>query len=130
MTAQALRDERSAAFFDALAEGRLLLRRCVPHGHISAPEVMFCAQCDSPDLEWTEATGTGELASWTATHSRPDETGDTTVTAYIGLVELAEGPWLLARLMTDDGDRVRTGAAVTLAVIEAGEPIYAFTVGN
>jgi uncharacterized OB-fold protein len=126
MSAPAIRDERSAPFFDALRDGRLLLWRCRPHGHISAPEVMFCAECDANDLEWTDAAGTGSIVSWTALHSRPDDAGATTVTAHVGLVELVEGPWLLARLMSHDADQVRTGAAVELQVIDAGEPIYAF----
>src|SRR6185437_9858099 len=117
-------------FFDALREGRLLLRRCVPHGHVSAPEVVFCAECGSSDLEWMPAEGIGSVVSWTAIHSRPDESGNTTIGAHIGLVELGEGPWLLARLVTDDPDRVRTGAAVTLHVIEAGEPLPAFRIAG
>src|SRR5262249_55918356 len=102
MSNRAIRDDRSAEFFDALAGGRLQIRRCVPHGHVSSPEVMFCAECGSRALEWAPTQGSGTVVSWTAIHGRPDETGATTVTAYVGLVELAEGPWLLARLLVDD----------------------------
>jgi uncharacterized OB-fold protein len=128
MSTEAVRDERSAEFFDALADGRLLLRRCVPHGHVSAPEVMFCAECASADLDWSPARGDAEIVSWTAIHSRPDESGATHVHSHVALVELAEGPWLLARLLVDDGAEVTPGAHVTLDVVRAGEPVYAFRI--
>lgn len=129
MSIGAIRDERSAEFFDALSDGRLLIRRCLPHGHPSSPEVMFCAECGSRALGWTVTQGTGTVVTWTAIHGRPDETGATTVTAYVGLVELTEGPWLLARLLVDDPAQLRIGVPVSLHVLAAdGEPIYAFQV--
>jgi uncharacterized OB-fold protein len=123
------RDGRSAPFFDALGDGVLLLRRCAPHGHLSAPEVAFCAMCASPDLTWAKARGTGRVVTWTAIHTRPDAAGATSVNVIAGIVELEEGPWLRARLIAEDPAEVRSGAAVTLEVTEtAGEPIYAFRV--
>jgi uncharacterized OB-fold protein len=127
----ATRDSRSAPFFDALGDGVLLLRRCAPHGHLSAPEVWFCADCGSPDLAWTPARGTGHVVTWTAIHTRPDETGATSVSVLAGIVELEEGPWLRARLLAADPATVRSGAAVTLEIVQTeGEPVYAFRVGE
>jgi uncharacterized OB-fold protein len=127
MSPAAIRDERSAEFFDALADGRLLIRRCVPHGHPSSPDVMFCAECGNPGLEWVQAQGDGKVVSWTAIHGRPDETGATMVNVFVGLVELIEGPWLLARLLVDDEGDLCIGADVVLSVLATdGEPIYAF----
>ena len=120
----ATRDARSAPFFDALAEGTLLLRRCVSHGHLSAPEVLFCAFCGSPELEWVPARGGGHIVTWTAIHTRPDETGATSVGVTIGIVELDEGPWLRARLLAPE---VHSGQRVAFEVVQTeGEPIYAF----
>jgi len=130
MSAIAIRDERSAAFFDALAEGRLLLKRCAPHGHLSAAEVMFCAECGSADLAWSESQGLGEVVSWTAIHSRPDEHGRTTITRVVGVVELVEGPWLLAPLLVDPAT-LSIGDPVILQPLGGegeGEPIPAFAV--
>jgi uncharacterized OB-fold protein len=123
----ATRDARSAAFFDALGQGILLLRRCIPHGQLGAPETQFCTGCGSPSLEWAAARGTGHVVAWTAIHSRPDESGTTRVNVIAGIVELDEGPWLRARLLAADPATVRSGAAVILEIIETdGEPIYAF----
>jgi len=127
MSAPAIRDERSAPFFDALAEGRLLLKRCSLHRHVSGPEVMFCAHCGSAELEWVDAQGVGEVVSWTAIHSRPDEQGRTTVARVVGVVELQEGPWLIAPLLVDDPAALSIGDPVTLQPLQAeGELIPAF----
>jgi hypothetical protein len=129
--APATRDAQSAPFFDALGAGVLLLRRCVPHGHLSAPEVLFCTGCESSSLEWAPARGAGHVVSWTAIHTRPDESGATRISVIVGIVELDEGPWLRARLLAADPapemNRVRSGARAVLEIIETeGEPIYAF----
>ena len=129
MSTAAIRDERSAAFFDALAEGRLLLKRCAPHGHLSAAEVLFCAECGSADVAWSESQGRGDVVSWTAIHSRPDENGRTTITTVVGVVELTEGPWLLAPLLVEDPATLSIGDTVILRPLRPegeGEPIPAF----
>jgi uncharacterized protein len=123
----ATRDAQSARFFDALRDGVLLLRRCVPHGHLSAPETVLCTECGSPSLDWVPARGTGRVVSWTATYARPDESGTARVTAVAGIVELQEGPWLRAGLLPADPALMRSGAAVILEIAEtAGEPVYTF----
>lgn len=126
MSRPAIRDQRSAGFFDELGAGQLLLRCCIPHGHLSAPDVMSCADCGTSELVWTAAKGNGEVVSWTAIHSRPDEAGQTSVTAFAGVVELVEGVWVLARLVQVDG-APSIGDPVILTVLATdGEPVYAF----
>jgi len=123
----ATRDAQSARFFDALRDGVLLLRRCVPHGHLSAPETLLCTECASPSLDWAPACGAGRVVTWAAPYTRPDESGIARVSAVVGIVELQEGPWLRTRLLPADTARMRSGAAVILEIAEtAGEPVYAF----
>src|SRR6476661_3887731 len=57
----ATRDERSAAWFDALAQGRLLIRRCDRCGHLGAPDRFACSACLADDLDWVPASGAGTL---------------------------------------------------------------------
>ena len=53
------RDERSAPFFDAAAENRLLIRRCSACGSAYAPHIARCR--DGTELTWEEASGHGTL---------------------------------------------------------------------
>ena len=87
----ATRDERSAAWFDALAQGRLLIRRCDRCGHLGAPDRFACSACLADDLDWVPASGAGTLLARIV-----DRTNGSDV--VLGLIELAEGPWLLARI--------------------------------
>ena len=68
-----------------------------------APDATGCADCGSEDLAWAEASGEAVLVSWAVAHSRHAEP------APLALVELAEGPWMYARL--DGGGRARRRTA-------------------
>lgn len=86
------RDGRSGPFFDGAAQGRLMARRCEACGRWFAPDATGCPDCGTDDLAWAEVSGEAVLVSWAVAHSRTGET------APLALVELAEGPWMHARL--------------------------------
>jgi len=123
-----VRDDASAPFFDAAAEGRLLVRRCAACGHWIAPYMRIgatldrCPACTSDQLGWADAAGTATLVTWTVVH---DKGGDPTRT--VGVVELAEGPWMTVRL---DPAAAPLAAGMPLAVGWArpggGEPVPVF----
>jgi uncharacterized protein len=116
----ARRDGASAAWFDGLAQGRLLIRRCRSCGHHSRPETATCPECRGAELLWTAAAGTGTVVCVIVDHG----TGEPVT---LGLVELDEGPWLHVRLTGTTG--ARAGARVNLSVHRAdgSEPIPVFT---
>ncbi len=127
MSGPVSRDEASAAFFDAAASGQLLIRRCAACGHWQAPYTRGgvaldrCAQCTSERLEWAPASGDATLVTWTVVHSREG------AAPPVGVVELAEGPWLTAPLDADPG-----GLAAGMALFvgfsrpDGGEPVPVF----
>ena len=88
-----LRDGRTDPFFDGTAADRLMIKRCAGCDRWFSPDAGGCPGCGSEELEWAEAAGTATLVSWTTTHSRDGSA------ALLALVELAEGPWLHARLV-------------------------------
>ncbi len=107
------RDGRTDPFFDGAAEGRLVVRRCSGCGDWLAPDASGCAECGSEELAWAEASGEAVLVSWATAHSR------TGPPAPLALVELAEGPWMYARL--DSVDAPRVGLALQAAFVHPGE---------
>jgi len=125
MDVSVARDDASAAFFDAAASGGLLIRRCRACGHWIAPYLRMgatierCTVCTSDALEWTPAEGTGTLVTWTVIHERADD-----ATHTVGVVELAEGPWLTARVDADPA-LLAAGAAMEVGFDRpgGGEPV-------
>jgi uncharacterized OB-fold protein len=89
------RDARSAEFYDAAARGELVIRRCTACGRFLAPETRTCSSCASTDLVWVPASGKAELVSWVVVHHPPLPALADQVPFTVGIVELAEGPWLL-----------------------------------
>ncbi len=93
------RDDASAEFFDATAQGRFLLRRCTDCHHVRAPEVPMCTECLSEAFEWSDAAGTGHIESWVVLHSRAGADGVTPEPRIVATVELVEGPWIVGALL-------------------------------
>lgn len=113
------RDPYSAPFFDAAAQGTLLLRYSPSSGEWSEPAARVCSVTQATDLEWRPATGTGELVTWTIKPGR-QSTPDTVV----GIVELAEGPWLTVTLDVPPAE-LREGLPIRVTFVrpEDSEPL-------
>ncbi|MPY56517.1 Zn-ribbon domain-containing OB-fold protein [Streptomyces spongiae] len=100
------RDERSAAFFDAAAQGTLLLRWSPATGAYLPPTAHIDPSAPLSPLEWRPVAGTGEIVTWTVLPPGGD---------VVALVELAEGPWLtvavrgVAPTALHEGYQVRIG---------------------
>ena len=88
------RDGRTDPFFDGTARDELMIKRCEPCDRWFGPDATGCPGCGADELGWARACGDASLVTWTITHGRdPDDEP-----AFLALVELAEGPWLHARL--------------------------------
>ena len=112
------RDDATAAFFDAAADGALLLLRC-PEGHWSQPDVRACETCGRTELTGAPAAGDATLVSWTVTYGRAAE-GEQPPRSVLAIGQLAEGPWWWAQLLDADPATLRAGQALTV-VTERGE---------
>ena len=97
------RDDASAEWFDAAADGRLLIRECTACGTLAAPQTTTCPGCGSTALRWTQASGRGVIASYAVVHRREAEA------LPLAIIELDEGPWLRAQLQQTDGVRLVRG---------------------
>jgi uncharacterized protein len=93
------RDTATAAFFDAAAAGRFLLRRC-PAGHVSEPAATQCTACPATELDWVEAGGGASLVSWAVSWNRASDGAEPRRTVLV-IGELDEGPWWWTQLADD-----------------------------
>jgi hypothetical protein len=109
------RDDRF--FWDAVAENRLVVRRCVRCARLQQPPSPMCPACGS--VEWTveEVSGKGEVYSWIVSRhpSRPDEDA-----RIVAIVELAEGARLVSNLRDIEPADVRNGMQVEVMFAEVG----------
>ena len=129
----ARRDQHTAGYFDALAEGRLAVLRCrncqkwsPPGGFFSNPMIR-CPGCGSADIGWELTHGTGRIVTWTHDPTFPSIV-DGTPGQISALVELAEGPWVFAALLIEP-ERVVQGLSVIVEAVPpaaGGEPVPAF----
>lgn len=113
------RDEASAAFYDAAARGELLMQRG-PSGTVLPPEARTDPASGSADLEPVVVSGEGTLVSWVVVHQAPLPALAAAVPYVSAVVELAEGPWLMVRLVVDDPADLRAGAQVRVRFVPSG----------
>lgn len=115
------RDEASAAFFDAAARGELLMQRCRREGTVLGPEAQTCPDCGSAELAAYPVAGQGILVSWSVVHQAPLPVLADAVPYLSAVVELAEGPWLLVRLVDADPAELAVGAPVQVRFVPSGD---------
>jgi uncharacterized OB-fold protein len=109
-------------FWDAAAEGRLLLPRCNACGrHFFRPEVA-CTHCFATDWQWAEASGRGTLYSYTVVHRAPAP--GFAVPLALAIVELEEGPAVFSNLVDVAEADIRIGMALQVRFEAVGAGIH------
>src|SRR5688572_10309306 len=102
----------SKVYWEAAAGGELLLKRCGACGKTHFPPRHLCPACWSDQLEWTRSCGNGTVYTFTVMHRAPMPEFIARVPYVVALIDLDEGPRLMANIVGDDalqsqiGDRV------------------------
>jgi uncharacterized OB-fold protein len=105
-------DEASQAFFDAAAEGKLLLKYCNACSRFMNYAAEFCDACMSHDLVWKESSGKGTVYSFVIMHQviHPGFAG--VVPYNVAAVELEDGPRLHTNLIDVENDQIQVDMPV------------------
>lgn len=111
--ARVVRDDFSTPFFDAAAEGILLLRYSPSRDTWSEPAAVLCSTTQADDLVWREASRRGRLVSWTVKPGRATDSGRSP-DVVLALVETDEGPWLPLWVPEADTESLAVGRAVEI----------------
>lgn len=100
-------DPTTEPFWQACAEGRLMVQRCTAcRAHQFYPRP-FCLACEATTLEWVDTKGEGTIYSLTTVRIPVSE--ELPPPYLLALVDLDEGPRLLTNIVADRafiGDRV------------------------
>jgi uncharacterized OB-fold protein len=109
-------DPWTAPFWEAAAQHRLVVPRCVQCGTFRFPPSPFCWRCRAQDVDWVERPGHGVVYSFTVVwHPILPDLADTVPYAP-AVVELADTPGVrIVGAMTDAAPhQVRVGLPVEL----------------
>ena len=97
------------AWRNKLAAGDFEIQRCNDCGkHIFYPRAL-CHYCGSKDLHWVKVSGQATVYATSVVRIRPDHGSD----YNIALVDLAEGPRMMTRVVDINPAEVKIGMRVT-----------------
>ena len=110
-TREPRRNHETAAFWDACAEGRLVVPRCDTCGELFWYPRLVCPFCGSPSVTYTEVSGRGTIYARTIMRrgAGPFRDAAPYVIAY---VTLDEGPTIMTNIVGADPESVQVGQAV------------------
>ncbi|WP_042412778.1 Zn-ribbon domain-containing OB-fold protein [Streptacidiphilus anmyonensis] len=95
-------DAFTQPYWDAAAEGRLLLRRCQACGRPHHYPREFCPYCWSEDVAWEQASGRATLYTWSVVHANDLPPFRDRLPYVAAVVELAEGPRMMTTVVDCD----------------------------
>lgn len=104
-------------YWSGLAAGELRFQRCGACGHAWLPARAACPGCLAPEPGWQPASGRAQLVSWVTYRQAVHPAFAERLPYTVGVVELEEGPRLIAGLDVEaSGDPGSGGTDVGLRI--------------
>lgn len=111
----------SQTYWNAAREGRLVIRKCNTCGQLHFMPRYLCPACWSDNLDWIDAAGTGRVHSFSVIRRASDPAFASRVPYVVALIELDEGPRMMANILGDDALDVAIGDPVKLTFEDRGD---------
>ncbi|WP_407552101.1 OB-fold domain-containing protein [Streptomyces sp. Pv4-95] len=110
-------DAFTRPYWDAAAEGRLLLRRCRARGCGAAHHYPreFCPYCWSEDVTWEPAGGRATLYTWSVVHRNDLPPFGERVPYVAAVADLAEGPRMMTEIIDCPEADLRIGMPLVVS---------------
>ena len=102
------------AFWDASAEGKLLIKKCKDCGEVHYYPRTICPYCMSDNTEWLLCSGKGKVYSYSVMRKAK-------VPYCIAYVTLEEGVTMMTNIINTDLDEVTIDMDVELSFVDTGE---------
>lgn len=107
-----------APFWAAAEEGRLVLQQCKDcKTHRFIPR-LICPECGSDAVGWADASGRGTIHSLTTVHRGPTPAFRANTPYIVALIDLEEGPRMMANIIGDNANNAAIGDAVMVCFEE------------
>lgn len=119
-------DEFTRPYWDAAAEGRLLLRRCGECGKAHHYPREFCPACWAGEerVTWETASGRATLYTWSVIHRNDLPPFGGRVPYVAAVVDLVEGPRMMTEVVGVEGVELRVGMELVVTFREAAEGVW------
>lgn len=114
-------DAFTRPYWEAAAQGRLLLRRCASCGRAHHYPREFCPYCWSEDVSWEQASGDAVLYTWSVVHVNDLPPFRDRLPYVAAVVDLAEGPRMMTTVVGCDPATLSVGMALRVS-FPTGEP--------
>lgn len=111
----------SKVYWAAAADGDLVLKHCLDCGKHHFPPRQLCPYCWSENMAWSKSSGAGVIYSFTVMHRPPMPAFAARVPYVVALVDLAEGPRMMANVVGDDALEVGVGDRVQVCFEARGD---------
>ncbi|WP_308295527.1 MULTISPECIES: Zn-ribbon domain-containing OB-fold protein [Streptomyces] len=121
-------DDFTRPYWQAAAEGRLLVRRCRACARAHHYPREFCPHCWSEDVGWERASGRATLYTWSVVHRNDLPPFGERVPYTAAVVDLAEGPRMMTEVVDCPEAELRVGMALSADFRRTGDPVWAVPV--
>jgi len=111
----------SAPYWEGAKAHKLLLPRCNACGKFCLPPSQRCTHCLSTDFAWQESLGKGRIYSFVVYHRVYHPAFESDVPYAVAIVELDEGPRLLANIVGTPPDAIRCDMRVGVVFEDRGD---------
>jgi uncharacterized OB-fold protein len=121
---QPITTELTEPFYEAAAEGRLLVQRCRSTGMYQWFPRAHSVHDVSADVEWVEASGKGTVYTYSVVERSPFD--DVEAPYVFAIVELEEGVRLATNIVGTPPEDVHIGMPVRIAFQPRGDHTLAY----
>ncbi len=113
----------TAAYWEGCRKHQLLIQRCTQCGHYQFYPRTVCTACMSDGVEWVQASGRGQVLSFTVIHRAVSAAYKAEVPYVLALIELDEGPTMMSNVIEIDAQNVAIGLPVEVVFEEWSDEI-------
>ena len=107
-------EDETRPFWEAAAEGRLLIQRCDACGEWQYYPRPFCKHCWSDEVQWAEASGRGTVYTFSVVRRNDLPPFGERVPYVPAIVDLEEGPRMMTEVVGVEPEAVEIGQAVVV----------------
>lgn len=102
-------------YWQATARGELHMQHCGACGRWQFYPRPFCIHCEAEALQWRPVAGTGKVYTYTVNHRAPNPFMKARLPYVVAMIELDEGPRLMANVLDARPGDMAIGRRVEVA---------------